>query len=96
MTILTIFKSCSVQGQSRRNKGEQTFAKALLWQMNLTYIILFLLIHRVILENKWLTSHFTDEETNAPKGRVICSKLQLVETRYYYTLPGFFFFNLQQ
>ena len=60
--------------------------------MNLTYIILFILIHRVILKNKWLISHFIDEETNAPKGRVICSKLQLVETRYYYTLPGFFLF----
>ena len=61
--------------------------------MNLTYIILFILIHRVILKNKWLISHSIDEETNAPKGRVICSKLQLVETRYYYTLPGFFFLS---
>lgn len=36
--------------------------------MNLTYIILFILIHRVIVENKWLTSHLIDEETNTPKG----------------------------
>ena len=58
--------------------------------MNLAYITLFILIHRVILENTWQVFHFIDEETDVLKGGVICSKLQLVETRYYCSLSGFF------
>lgn len=76
MTISITLKSYSVnQGKESRKKREVIFATALLCQMNLAYIILFILIRRVIPENTWQVFCFIDEETDVLKGRVICSKL---------------------